>query len=128
MEHKDYMEFAKEKFLKEKAYGRYDYLDKIFSKEILMTTKPRLLRDYLSKSLSIDIDKIPLKTFYSWLSRYRKKNNLTSEKDIATAAVKTNDITDWKNFVPSEPVKEKEKPLIRFPYKKGGILKEDYEH
>lgn len=125
MEHKDYLEFAKEKFLKEKAYGKYDYLDKIFSKETLMTTKPRLLRDYLSKTLSIDIDKIPIKTFYSWLSRYRKRNNSTSEK--STAAVKTNDISDWRNFVPSEPVKVKEKPLIRFPYKEGGILKEDHE-
>jgi len=66
-----------------KAYGKYDYLDKIFSKEILMTTKPRLLRDYLSKALSIDINKIPLKTFYSWLSRYRKKNNLSFEKSPA---------------------------------------------
>jgi len=57
-------------------------MDKIFSKEILMTANPRLLRDGLSKTLSINIEKIPLKTFYRWLSPYRKKNNSTSEKKM----------------------------------------------
>jgi len=59
--------------IKKKAYGKYNYLDKIFSKEILMTAKPLLLRDYLSKAL------------YSRLSRYRRKNNSPFEK--STAAV-----------------------------------------
>lgn len=116
MEHKDYLEFAREKLLAQNVYGKFDYVDKLFSREILMNTKPRLLRDYLAKALSIDIDKIPIKAFYAWLSRYRHKNNSTSEE--TAAAVKTNDVTDWKNFVPSEPVREKEKPLINFPYKK----------
>ena len=114
MDNDRFIEFARTKFTNNTS-GKYDCIDQMLSKEMLLTAKPKYIREYLSNVLSIDLRLIHLKSFYTWLSRYRirnKNNVLVNDRMVK------NDIKDWRTFVPSMPIKQEEKPLINFPYKK----------
>ncbi len=117
MQSEKILAFAREKFLSNVSYGKCDCIDQLLPKELLLTGKPRYIRELLANILSIDIGNIPLKSFYTWLSRYRLKinnNNIYAVDELNSA--NKNDIKDWKNFQPSIPIRKEEKPLIVFPY------------
>lgn len=117
MQNEKILEFARERFLSDVSFGKCDCIDQVIPKATLLTAKPRYIRELLANILSIEVAKIPLKSFYTWLSRYRIKNNdktVEAAGDIST--VNSTDIKDWKNFQPSTPVRKEEKPLINFPY------------
>ena len=117
MQNEKTLAFAREKLLSDVPFGKCDCIDQVIPKETLLTAKPRYIRELLANILSIEVAKIPLKSFYTWLSRYRIKNN---NKAVDTASgfntVNRTDIKDWRNFQPSTPVRKEEKPLLNFPY------------
>lgn len=110
--------FIRERFLKNGHSGKCYYINQIVNKDVLLSAKPAYIREYISIILSIDLDKIPLLPLYAWLYRYRKKNQKFKEDSVNNVTdIKNNDISDWRNFIPSTPVKQEDKPLIYFPYR-----------
>lgn len=77
MPEKKLIEMAKKKLLK-KGYGKFDWIDRLFSESDLMEQSPRLLREQVSLILGVGLTDIPYKTFCSWLN-YRRKR-LRAEK------------------------------------------------
>ena len=97
---------AKEKLLGV-GYGKFDWVDKLVSKNDLLNQKPRLLRKQISNILSISIDDIQVKAFYGFLERYRKKHKIHSDKkerekndETTSSSENTSDTaaTSWENI------------------------------
>lgn len=75
------------------GYGNYDLLVDLFSEADLLNKKPGTLYFLLSDLVGSDTILLNKKSFYTWLSRYRKKYN----KNSATKPKKS-----WKEFTPSD--------------------------
>lgn len=105
------IELAKKKLL-EKKYGKFDWVQRLLSRDELMFEKPRMIRHRIAEILNIEPDKIPSKTFYTWLRnlRIRWKNILAQEKNIKEDNINVSenvaaDMT-WKSFRPTVPVSD----------------------
>jgi hypothetical protein len=54
------------------AYGKFDFIDQIVSKDILLIAPPRVIINYLIVELNIEKSDIKMPAFRSWLHYYRK--------------------------------------------------------
>src|ERR1039458_9784677 len=64
--------------------GKYDFVEKILTREEILYSRPLIVFKNITKRLSIDEDKINRKTFWSWLSRYKKRHGLLNPEAGAT--------------------------------------------
>ncbi len=81
------------KRLRTHGYGNYDLLIDLFSETDLLYKKPGTLYFILLELVEDDTIGLNRKSFYSWLSRYRKrhKRSTTAESEKS-----------WKNSTPSD--------------------------
>lgn len=106
-------------------YGKYDYVEDLLDSEYIIKTKPRNIRQYISKMLEIPEEQINQQTFFSWLRNYKKReqkkaktkkdsssfdNQKSSEKNINDPSspnnqnLAENNINDPFNFIPTDPL------------------------
>ena len=109
----------KERILSE-AYGKFDLIDTVFSKEEILNAKPRILLKNIITRFSIPDGAINRKTFWSWHLRYKKRNNPTSPPTSIFQIESSNHIKspehseDWRDFKPTSAESLKQgKALIK---------------
>ncbi len=89
------------------GYGKFDLIETNYTKEEILNAKPRVLLKNIMERFSIPDGAINRKTFWSWLLRYKKKNNPTSlptsifqiENSNLTKSLEHSE--DWRGFNPS---------------------------
>lgn len=54
-------------------YGRFDHIDQIVPKEVLLVGAPRIVVSYLVSELGVEKKDVPMPALRSWLFNYRKK-------------------------------------------------------
>jgi hypothetical protein len=109
----------RERILSE-GYGKFDLIDTVFSKEEILSAKPRILLKNIIARFSIPDGAINRKTFWSWHLRYKKKNKLVSSPTSifqieSLKHEKTPEHSeDWRDFKPSDAESLKQsKTLIK---------------
>ena len=109
----------RERILSE-GYGKFDLIDTVFSKEEILSAKPRILLKNIIARFSIPDGAINRKTFWSWHLRYKKKNNLVSSPTSifqieSLKHEKTPEHSeDWRDFKPPDAESLKQsKTLIK---------------
>ena len=55
-------------------YGKFDFVDNIVPKDVLLIAPPRVIVQYLVAELDIKKEQISMPALRSWLFNYRKKN------------------------------------------------------
>jgi hypothetical protein len=104
-------------------YGKFDLIETIFPLDTLLNSRPRQLRKMIAEKLELRPENIPYKTFMSWLSRLRSKNQQvqgfrSSPVKIVTGRdQKQKGEKDWKAFEVSNPTKQvtPEETLLNYP-------------
>lgn len=94
-------------------YGKFDLIEVRLPIEILLHSKPRIIKKLISEKFGLLTSEINKDTFWSWLRRVRKSHaeNISRHKikeqhiDLFQSPGQTG---DWKNFIPSYPVMERE--------------------
>lgn len=66
-------------------YGRFDHIDQVIPKEVLLIAPPRTVVSYLVSELDVDKKDIPMPALRSWLFNYRKKTINTNPKPAPLA-------------------------------------------
>ena len=91
------------------GYGKFDLIDAVYSKEDILSAKPRILLKNIIDRFSIPDAAINRKTFWSWLQRYKKKNKCSIsplKSSFQIAKVKSEKIAEqseeWETFKPSD--------------------------
>ncbi|MDE3185102.1 MAG: hypothetical protein KGM16_16960 [Bacteroidota bacterium] len=103
------------------GYGKFDLIDAVYSKEEILSAKPRILLKNIIDRFSIPDAAINRKTFWSWLQRYKKKNRsfisartslLQVEKSRPEKVAEQSE--EWETFKPSDAESLKQnKTLIK---------------
>ena len=104
-------------------YGKFDLIETVFPMEILLYTRPRQLRKLIAEKLELSPEKIPYKTFMSWLSRLRSKNKLgkripiQSLESLTDRERKQKGEKNWQAFEVSNPSTQgaSEEALLNYP-------------
>src|ERR1017187_3524450 len=109
------LQVIKERILSE-GYGKFDFIEKILTREEILYSRPRIVFKNIIVRLSMPEDKINRKTFWSWLSRYKKKHRLLNPEASATKLTRESKMhpvsssekkvpnMDWlRDFEPLEP-------------------------
>jgi hypothetical protein len=78
--------------LLESAYGKFDLVSNLISPHLLLTGKPRRIKEWLVQNLQIKESDINSNTLRSWLYRFRKKHF----RDTISL-----DKSQWQTFNPS---------------------------
>ena len=107
------------------GYGRFDFVEKILTPEELLNSKPRVVFSTIAEQLSIAEDIISRKTFWAWLSRYKKKHRLLNPEAGATKLTRESKMhpvsssekkvtnMDWlRDFPPLEPENARIRPAV----------------
>jgi hypothetical protein len=105
------------------SYGKFDLIETIFPLDVLLNSRPRQLRKLIAERLELQPDSIPYKTFMSWLSRLKSKNNqvvrISSRPidGISNNIQKHKGEKDWKAFEASNPSKQEmlDETLLSYP-------------
>ena len=102
------------------GYGKFDLIETIYSKDEILNAKPRVLLKNIMARFSIPEGAINRKTFWSWLLRYKKKNNPSSPPTFLFQIENSNrtksqeHTEDWRDFKPSNAESLKQgKALIK---------------
>ena len=91
------------------AYGKFDLVENILTKDEILNCKPRIVLMNISERISLSEDKINRKTFWSWLRRYRQNNKPMN----STAGSKDQNNQKWlQNFKASVPKAGNQTPVI----------------
>lgn len=103
---------AKDHFISS-AYGKFDLIQGLIPAEILLYSKPRIIKKLICEKFGILKSDINNDTFWSWLRRIRKneKGNISLFKTKLQYTEQFHDdeqTLDWKNFTPSKPLMERE--------------------
>jgi len=94
-------------------YGKFDLIEARLPIEILLHSKPRIIKKLISEKFGLLTSEINNDTFWSWLRRIRKSH----AKNVSRNKIKQQYIDpfqspgqtgDWKKFTPSNPVMERE--------------------
>jgi hypothetical protein len=101
---------AKDHFISS-AYGKFDLIQGLIPAEILLYSKPRIIKKFVCEKFGILKSDINNDTFWSWLRRIKKKEkgNISLFKTTLqyTEQLQNGEPTlDWKNFTPSKPLME----------------------
>jgi len=90
------------------GYGKFDLIDAVYSKEDILSAKPRILLKNIIDRFSIPDAAINRKTFWSWLQRYKIKNKCSVslptsifQKEKAKQEKAAEHSEDWRDFKPS---------------------------
>ena len=109
----------KERILSE-GYGKFDLIETIYTKDEILNAKPRILLKNIMVRFSIPAGAINRKTFWSWLLRYKKKNNPSYSPTSLFQIENSNrnkspeHSEDWRDFKPSNAESLKQgKALIK---------------
>ena len=109
----------RERILSE-GYGKFDLIESVFSKEEILSAKPRILLKNIIARFSIPDGAINRKTFWSWHLRYKKKNKLVSsptsifQRESLKHEKTPEHSEDWRDFKPSDAESLKQsKTLIK---------------
>ena len=110
----------RERILSE-GYGKFDLIDTVFSKEEILSAKPRILLKYIIARFSIPYEAINRKTFWSWHLRYKKKYNCSVSSPTTKFQIESlkhektpEHSEDWRGFKPSDAESLKQsKTLIK---------------
>jgi hypothetical protein len=105
------------------SYGKFDLIETIFPLDILISSRPRQLRKMIAEKLELRPENIPYKTFMSWLSRLRSKNQRGEDfrsppvEIVTDRDQKQKGEKDWKVFEVSNPTKQvtPEETLLNYP-------------
>jgi len=102
------------------GYGKFDYVEMMVAPDFLLSEKPRVIRRHIARLLQLEIEQINYVTFMGWLYRYRKRGNTNTKSAIAFVPQNLPEDAAWKNFIPSEPIKNEDenKTILVYPYKK----------
>ena len=102
------------------GYGKFDYVEMMVAPDFLLSEKPRVIRKHIASLLQLEIDQISYVTFMGWLYRYRKRGITHTKTSMAIVPQNLPKDAAWKNFTPSEPVKNEDenKAILIYPYKK----------
>ena len=103
------LEMAREDILSNR-YGKFDFVETIFPLNVLLNTRPRLLRKMICDKLELQPNQINYKTFISWRSRFIKKYR---RKPAIKQTSDEKDSMDWRNHQPPEPIPEIKRAVIR---------------
>ena len=97
----------RERILSE-GYGKFDLIDTVYSKEEILSAKPRILLKNIIDRFSIPGGAINRKTFWSWHQRYKIKNKCSVslptsifQKGKAKQEKAAEHSEDWRDFKPS---------------------------
>lgn len=95
------------------AYGKFDLIQALVPLEILLYSKPRIIKKRICEKFGISKGEINNDTFWSWLRRIRKsqRENISLNKTLPQYAEQFQNeeqTIDWKNFTPSNPLMERE--------------------
>jgi hypothetical protein len=102
------------------GYGKFDYVEMMVAPDFLLSEKPRVIRKHIASLLQLEIDQISYVTFMGWLYRYRKRGHTNTKTSNNLLTQNLPEDAAWKNFTPSEPVKNEDynKAILVYPYKK----------
>ena len=118
------LQVIKERILSER-YGKFDFVEKILTREEIIYSRPRVVFSTIAERLSIAEDKINRKTLWSWLSRYKEKyrrlnpeggattlNGGSKMTPVSTSEKKVTNM-DWlQNIKPLEPESNAVSPVV----------------
>jgi hypothetical protein len=105
---------ARENLLSDEI-GKFDLIESILPLPFLLSQKPRHIKKEICEKLQVSKDQIIYQSLISWINRLKKKHKKYSAKKATTA----NQVKDWRNFKPSEPVSSLQKdddPVKRVTY------------
>jgi hypothetical protein len=105
------------------SYGKFDLIETVFPLDTLLNSRPRQLRKMIAEKLELRPENIPYKTFMSWLSRLRSKNQQVQGfrsspvEFVPGRDQKQKGEKDWKAFEVSNPTKQvtPEETLLNYP-------------
>jgi hypothetical protein len=106
MKHKINEANIRERILSD-GYGKFDLIETIYIKDEILNAKPRVLLKNIMTRFSIPEGAINRKTFWSWLLRYKKKNNPSSfptsifQIENANRTKSPEHSEEWRDFKPS---------------------------
>jgi hypothetical protein len=119
MKHKINEANIRERILSD-GYGKFDLIETVYTKDEILNAKPRILLKNIMARFSIPNGAINRKTFWSWLLRYKKKNNPSSfptsifQIENSNPTKSTDHSEDWRDFKPSNAESLKQgKALIK---------------
>ena len=103
---------ARDHFIKAE-YGKFDLIEAKLPIEILLHSKPRIIKKIIREKFGLLTSEINNDTFWSWLRRIRKSHvkNESGRKikeQYIDSFQSPGQTGDWKNFTPSNPVMERE--------------------
>ena len=95
-------------------YGKFDLMDTVYSKEVILNCVPRVLLKNIMERFSIPENAINRKTYWSWLQRYKKRNKCFIPPRTSFLQVEKPGTEDWKTFEPSNAESvEQRKTIIK---------------
>ncbi|WP_462254689.1 hypothetical protein [Ferruginibacter sp.] len=94
------------------AYGKFDLIQVLLPGEILLYSKPRIIKKLICEKFGLLQNEINNDTFWSWLRRIRKSQEGSISHNKTTQQYteqfpQDEKIIDWKNFTPSNPLMER---------------------
>ena len=103
------------------GYGKFDLVEDILTKEEILNLRPRIVLKNISERLSLPESEINRKTFWSWLRRFRQRNQAAIFSQINRVPIKDSGVNpllekpgqEWiENFKSSIPIELDQTPVI----------------
>ena len=102
-------------------YGKFDLVEEILTREEILNLKPRIVLKNISERLSLPEGEINRKTFWSWLRRFRQRNQAAIFSQINRVPIKDSIVNPlpeksgqkWvEKLKPSIPIELDQTPVI----------------